>query len=190
MTIEHPEADPMNDSKDWQYSRTAVLLHWAMAVLLALLAAVGWYMMSIEDEPGSGWYFDMHKSFGVVAALLVIARLAWRATHRPAALPASVPSWQARLSNATQWGLYLLMAAMPITGYLGASFSKAGVQVFGRATPRWAVADHDTAERFFDVHSVLIWVLVALVALHLLGALKHLLVDKDGVFQRMWAKPR
>jgi cytochrome b561 len=54
------------------------------------------------------------------------------------------------------------------------------------ATPRWAAPNHDMAERFFDLHSTLIWIVVALVALHVAGALKHLLVDKDRVFQRMW----
>ena len=75
---------------------------------------------------------------------------------------------------------------MPVTGYLGASYSKAGVALFGLPTPHWALPDHGRAELFFNVHSVLVWVLVALVSLHVLAALKHLLLDKNGVFQRMW----
>jgi cytochrome b561 len=171
--------------KDWQYSRTAVALHWLLALLITGVAGVGWYMMEIEDEPGSGWYFANHKSVGIVIALLVVARLAWRLVNRPQPLPDSVPIWQARLATATQALLYLAMFLMPLTGYLGASYSKQGVQFFGMATPAWALPDHDTAERFFDIHGVLIWVLVALVAAHVLGALKHLFIDKDGVFERM-----
>ena len=78
------------------------------------------------------------------------------------------------------------MVLLPITGYLGASYTKAGVRWFGLATPQWAQHDHDLAEQFLTVHGVLLWTLVALVALHVAGALKHLLVDKDQVFQRMW----
>jgi cytochrome b561 len=98
----------------------------------------------------------------------------------------SVAPWQVKLSLVTQFGLYLLMVLMPLTGYIGASYSKSGVPFFGLATPRWAAPNHATAEQYFDIHSILIWVLVALAALHMLGALKHLLQDKDGVFQRMW----
>ena len=170
---------------DWRYTATAVVLHWTLAVLLGGAAALGWYMMSVEREPGSGQYFDLHKSVGLVIALLVLARIAWRLTHPPRALEASVPRWQVRLSAWTQGLLYVLMALMPVTGYLGASYSKRGVSLFGWATPRWVQPDHDTAEWFFGVHSWLIWVMAALVALHVAGALKHLLVDHDGVFRRM-----
>jgi cytochrome b561 len=169
----------------WRYGGTAVGLHWLLALLLSFIAALGWYMMSVEDEPGSGRYFELHKSIGLVIALLVAARIVWRLTHRPASLPTGVPPWQVRLSAVSVGLLYALMVLMPLTGYLGASYSKSGVPFFGLATPRWALPDHDTAERFFDIHGVLIWVLVALVAVHVLGALKHLLIDKDGVFQRM-----
>jgi cytochrome b561 len=169
----------------WRYSHPAIALHWTLALLLTLTTAVGWIMMAFEHQPGAGWVFDMHESFGIVIASLVAARVAWRLTHPPQALPASVPPWQARLAGAAQAALYVVMVLLPVTGYLGASFSKAGVQFFGWATPRWALPDHDTAEQFFAVHSVLVWLLVALVSFHVLGALTRLLLDKDGVCQRM-----
>lgn len=174
----------------WRYSRTAVVLHWTVALLLAATSGLGWYMMSIEDEPGSAWYFDLHKSVGVVIALLIASRVGWRLANRPEPLPAGVPMWQAKAAEGTQALLYVLMVLMPITGYLGASYSKAGVRLFGLATPQWALPNHDRAEQFFGIHSVLIWVLVVLVVIHVLGALKHLVMDKDGVHQRMWFKPR
>jgi cytochrome b561 len=169
----------------WRYSPLAMALHWLLAVLLFGTAGLGLYMMSIEEQPGSGWYFDLHKSIGVVISVLVATRLIWRLRHRPAALPASMPAWQRRAALITQWLLYGLMVAMPLAGYLGSAYSKAGMAVFGAMTPRWAVPDHDRAEQFFGIHEVLFWCLAALVTLHVLGALKHLWVDKDGVFQRM-----
>jgi len=171
------------------YTRTAVVLHWSLAMLLVTMTALGWYMMSIEDDPGSAWYFDIHKSVGLVTALLVSARLVWRLTHRPQGLPDTVPRWQAKLSQMTQALLYLVMVFMPVTGYLGASYSKAGVRLFGLATPQWALPNHDAAEWLFGIHSVLVWVLVVVVGIHVLGAIKHLMIDKDGVFQRMWFRP-
>ena len=181
-----PAASAESANALWRHNRTSVILHWTLALLLTLLAALGWYMVAIEDELGSGLYFDLHKSFGAMVALLVVARVIWRLAHRPAPLPGGVPRWQGTMSRITQVLLYVLMALMPITGYLGASYSKAGVSLFGLATPRWALTDHDLAERFFGIHAMLIWVLVVLVGIHVAGALKHFLIDKDKVFQRMW----
>ena len=180
----------MVSQADWRYSRPAMLLHWGVAILLTAMAALGWFMMTIEDDPGSVWYFDLHKSFGLVFAALVALRLIWRLTHRPEALPATLPAWQIRLAHWTQFLLYVLMVLMPLTGYLGASYSKKGVQFFGVSTPHWALPNHDLAEQFYGIHSVLIWVIVALVVLHVLGVLKNLLMDKNAVFRRMWFAPR
>lgn len=170
----------------WKYGSVAMLLHWLLAALIVVLLGLGWFMMAIEDDPGSDWYFNLHKSLGLLVLALVALRLLWRMTHRPAPLPASLPRWQVRLSHLTQGALYVAMLAMPLLGLIGASFSKSGVAFFGLPLPAWAVPDHDTAERFFDLHGTLAWVLVALIVLHAAGGLKHLLVDKDGVFQRMW----
>jgi cytochrome b561 len=180
------QASTSPEPRPWRYSRTAVVLHWALALLITATVALGFYMMSVEDEPGSGMYFDWHKSIGLVIALLVLARVLWRLTHAPDKLPASVALWNARLASTTQVLLYLLMIALPVTGYLGASHSKAGVKFFGMATPAWAVPDHASAEQFFEIHSVLVWVLIGLVAMHVAGALMHALWYKDTVLRRMW----
>lgn len=177
---------PAAGSSAWKYGKPAVLLHWAIALLIASLLGLGWYMMAIEDDPGSQWYFDLHKSLGLLVLGLVVLRILWRLTHRPAPLPAQLPRWQVRLSQLTQGALYLAMLAMPVLGLLGASYSKQGLAFFGLAVPAWAIPNHDTAEQFFDLHGTLAWVLVALIVVHAVGGLKHLLVNKDGVFQRMW----
>jgi cytochrome b561 len=173
----------------WRYSRTAIVLHWLLALLITLTTALGWRMMFIEHEPGAEVFFDLHRSIGLVIASLVVVRLLWRLTHRPEPLPPG-PLWSARLASIVHVLLYVLMVALPITGYLGASYTKSGVARFGLATPRWAQPDHDLSEQFFGVHEILVWTLVALVALHVLGGLKHLLVDRDRVFHRMWFRSR
>jgi cytochrome b561 len=75
---------------------------------------------------------------------------------------------------------------MPTTGYLGASFSGNAVTYFGIATPTWASKNDLLKEQFFTIHTWIAWILVVAVAIHVLAALKHLWIDKDGVFQRMW----
>ncbi len=180
-----PPSDPIAGSR-WRYGIPAVALHWTVAALIFFLLALGWYMMSVEKEPGSRWYFDLHKSVGLTVLALVLLRSLWRATHPPEGLPDSVPRWQVRASRLVQGALYVVMFAMPILGYLGASNQKRPPLFFGLPTPAWTTPNHDLAEQFFEIHSVLAWVLVALIVLHVAAGLKHLLADHDGVFQRMW----
>lgn len=175
---------PANAATEWRYSVPARVLHWLIAPLLAVMATLGWYMMSIEKLPQSGWYFDLHKSLGLVAISLIFLRLIWRLSHAPQPLPRRVPVWQAQVSTWTHRILYLLMIAVPSAGILGALFSEYGLALFGIPLPRPA-PNHDLSEIFFNIHGILIWCLIGVVALHVAGALKHLLIDRDGVFRRM-----
>ena len=179
---------PSPSPSPWRYGRTAVALHWLLAILMTLTTAIGWRMMWIRRQPGSEQLFELHKSIGLVIAALVALRVLWRLTHRPEPLPPG-PPWQATLATGSHALLYVLMVALPITGYLGASYSKAGVHWFGIATPQWTAPDRDVSERWFAAHGVLLWTAVAVVVVHVAGALKHLF-DRDGVFQRMWFAPR
>lgn len=177
-----------NQTLTVRYSSTAIWLHWILAILITGLIAVGWYMMSIADQPDSGWYFDMHKSFGIIAGTLILLRVLWRLAHKPAPLPASIPAWQATLARLIHWLLYACMILMPLTGFLGASLSQWGVVFFGTHLPQWINQNPDLSEQLFEVHSIVAWVLVVLVSLHILAAFKHLVINRDGVFQRMWFK--
>ena len=174
----------------WRYGNTAIILHWLLALLITATAILGWIMVQNEKQPGSARYFELHKSVGLVIALLVLTRISARLASRVEDLPATLEIWEVKLARAIQSMLYVLLVLVPVTGYLGASYSKAGVKFFGLSTPRWTISDDEIAEQVFDIHSVLVWVLLALVAIHTLGAFKHLLLGKDEVFQRMWFKSR
>ena len=155
------------------HGRFAVMLHWFVACWLIGMVLLDWTMIAIEDEPGSAWYFRLHKSLGLVALALVLARMSWRASVPPAAC---VPRWQARVAALTQGGLYLGMLALPVSGLV----------FFGQKIVLWSVSEQSMAEKLFSLHTALVWGLLALLGLHLAAALKHLLRDKDGAFQRMW----
>ena len=172
-------------TQGWRYAAPARMLHWLMAVLIPAMLALGWYMMEVEDEPGSEVYFNLHKSLGLLLLLLLAARAAWRLGHRPASLPPSVAQWQARLSRLGHGLLYAGMLLVPSAGLAGALLSKSGVAFFGIALPRWFAPDHALAEQYFELHELGAWTLAALIILHALAGLKHLLLDKDSVFQRM-----
>ncbi|MGK5051820.1 cytochrome b [Janthinobacterium sp. RB2P8] len=172
-------------TQGWRHAAPARLLHWLMAVLIPAMLALGWTMMEVEDEPGSEVYFNLHKSLGLLLLLLLAARAAWRLSHRPASLPLSVAPWQAGLSRLGHALLYAGMLLVPATGLAGALLSKSGVAFFGLALPRWFAPDHALAEQWFELHELAAWTLAGLIVLHVLAGLKHLLLDKDGVFQRM-----
>ncbi len=171
---------------EWRYAPVAVVLHWLLAALIVGMLVLGFYMVAVEDDPGAERWFGLHQTVGLVVFVLVLARAGWRVSHRPAELPASVPRWEAIASAVVQWLLYAGMLLLPITGFLGSSYSRAGVTWFGMELPRWRAPDHDTAEALFNVHITIMWCMLALVALHALGGLKHALIDRDRVFQRMW----
>ena len=177
---------------DWRYGAPAIALHWILALLIAFMAGLGWTMMTIEHEPDGPAAIALHKSLGLVVLVLVALRVAWRATHRPAPLPPGLPRWQVRLSRLVEGALYACLVLVPVAGLLGAGFQRSPLAFFGHALPRWAAPNRDDAELLFDVHSALVWVTVVLVAVHTAAGLKHLLVDRDRVFQRMWfgARPR
>jgi cytochrome b561 len=174
----------------WRYTTPAIVLHWLLAALILFMVSLGWWMMTVEREPEGPRWFALHKSVGLVLLALVALRVLWRLAHRPQPLPAGVPRWQVLLSGVTQVALYLLMIAVPLAGLLGAMYSRSGLTFFGTDLPRWVAADRPTAKQFFELHETLVWLLVACVALHVAGGLKHLVVDRDQVFARMWPARR
>ena len=195
----HPERDTMSTSASASvkstsaltantpaYAAPAIALHWILATLIIGTVGLGVFMMSIEDEPGSDWYFNLHKSIGIVIALLVALRVLWRMTHRPAPLPASTKHWEVTLSAITHGVLYIGMVALPLQGLVGSLLSEHDLSFFGLAIPRLLAENDDLAEMIFEAHEVTAWILVAVVALHVLAAIKHKLIDKDGVLARMW----
>ena len=182
MNLFRPQALP---TVGWRYDRIALVLHWISALLLVFMTGLGWYMMEIEHTPGAQPYFVLHKSLGLIVLALVLVRLAWRRSHPVPQLPSQMPAWQLRAAQMVQVGLYLCMLVLPLVGIAGAAYSKSGLVFFGYSLPRLALANHDTAEAYFDIHGTLVWLLIALVCVHVAGALKHRLVDKDGVFERM-----
>jgi cytochrome b561 len=168
------------------YAFPAISLHWILAILISGMVGLGWFMMEIEDDPGSDWYFNLHKSIGLLIVLLVVVRVLWRVTNRPAPLPASTPTWEVTASGISHWVLYACMVAMPIQGLVGTMLSDQDLTFFGLVIPRLFAENGDLSEIFFEAHSITAWVLVGMVGLHALAAIKHLVMDKDGVFQRMW----
>ncbi|MET0961485.1 MAG: cytochrome b [Noviherbaspirillum sp.] len=184
--IPRSELAPATSRAIARYTWQAMLLHWVLAVLVIGMLSLGYWLGEVpRDTPGRAFYVNLHKSLGVLALMLVLLRLGWRMNHRPPPFPSSMPRWQMRAASVNHGLLYLCILLQPLSGYLASAFSKNGVQFFGIPLPQWAWDDKPLRSFFADIHGMVPVALLVLISIHVLAALKHLLVDRDQVFQRM-----
>ncbi|OGI67085.1 MAG: hypothetical protein A2W18_06715 [Candidatus Muproteobacteria bacterium RBG_16_60_9] len=168
------------------YTRTAIALHWILALLVGVMIALGLYMTDLpRNTPDRGWYFNLHKSLGLAAAAIILLRVVWRLRFTPPPHSLATPPWQAAAAMISHLALYACMVIMPLAGYLGSAFNKYGVKFFGVALPNWAWDDPRLREIFVTVHHWTARLLIALIVVHIAAALYHA-VRRDGVFRRMW----
>ena len=168
------------------YSRTAITLHWILAILLATMIGLGLYMTDIpRNTPERSWFFNLHKSLGLLTASIILLRVAWRLRFKPPGLERLAPPWQVAVAKTSHAALYACMLFMPLTGYLGSSFNKYGVKFFGLALPHWGWDDPKLREIFVTAHEWIADLFIALIAIHVVAAAYHAL-RRDGVFARMW----
>ncbi len=179
-----------------RYTKTAILLHWVIAVLIILNIVL---ILAVEQFPEE-WVrpvVDTHKSMGITVLGLVIVRLLWRATHKPPAMPGSYARLERLAAHAAHGVLYLLMILLPLSGWMHDSAWKDAathpMQLFGLVPwPRigWIMAiEPETKEMLHDafgaLHTWAGYVLYVIFALHVLGALKHQFLDGHKELQRM-----
>lgn len=177
-----------------RYTPVAVALHWLIALLVVGLWIVG---ATMEDYPDSiKWTaYGLHKATGILVLTLTLVRLAWRATHRPPALPKSLPKWQKTASALTHYGLYALLVLMPLSGWAFSSAAGYPVSVYGLFTlPNLVEKDKELTEFFYETHELLANGLLLFVAVHTVAALVHHYYHKDNVLRRMlparWSRNR
>ncbi|WP_175939470.1 cytochrome b [Caballeronia sp. BCC1704] len=170
-----------------RYGATAIAFHWLIALLIVGGFYLGWIMTDIPGfTPTKLKYFSWHKWIGVTVFVLAALRLVWRMTHRAPAMPAGMPRWQQGAAHVTHILLYVLMIVIPASGYLYSS--AAGLQVvYLGVLPLPTIIGPDKALKatLRIVHVALNYGLLVLVAMHVLAALKHHFVDRDGLLGRM-----
>ncbi len=184
-----------------RYTAAAIWLHWLVAVLIFANAALA---LSVDHWPDE-WVrpvIDTHKSIGITVLGLVLLRVLWRLGHPPPPLPKTYRPWERTLSHAAHGVLYLLIVAMPLTGWMHDSAfkdaAKYPMRLFGLVPwPRIsfiASLEPATKEHMHDVfgaaHEACAFLLFGLVALHIAGALKHEWIDREREIARMWPPSR
>ncbi|PHS27170.1 MAG: cytochrome b [Methylophaga sp.] len=175
-----------------RYDRVQVTLHWLIAAIVFFMIGLGLYMVELpkkwELPPGEesvrAFYFLLHKSMGITVAMLMILRVVWRLTHKVPPMPDTIPKWQQRAATTVHAVFYIMLLAIPLTGYLQSMYSKFHTKFWGITLPRMAEADKLAREQFSEIHQFLAYLLVVLIVLHVAAAIKHHL-SGSGIFDRM-----
>jgi cytochrome b561 len=173
-----------------RYSATAIWLHWLLAVAIVSAFGVGLYVEGLPFSPQKLKLINWHKWAGVTILALSVLRLLWRLTHRPPALPAkvsqSMPGWQVSAYHATHHLMYALFFIVPLAGWAYSSAKGFPIVWLGvLPLPDLVGKDEALAALLKDAHALAAFALMGLVALHVAAALKHHLIDRDGLLERM-----
>ncbi|MBL0718997.1 cytochrome b [Piscinibacter sp. Jin2] len=173
-----------------RYTAPAIALHWLLAGAILGSAAVGLYMTGLKFSPTQLKLYNWHKWAGITILALSLLRLLWRLGHRPPPLPAAIarrmPGWQQRAHHATHGLMYLLFFLVPLTGWAYSSAKGFPIVWFGvLPLPDWVPVRETLAATLKPLHWIAAYSLLGLVALHLGAALKHQLIDRDGLLARM-----
>ena len=169
-----------------RYGGVAQSLHWLMALMLIGSFSLGLYMADLPVSPLRLRLFSYHKWIGVLAFLVVVLRLAWRWTHTPPALPPSMPQWEKRAAQISHRLLYVFLFAAPLTGWLMSSAKGFQTVLFGvLPIPDLLHKNPPLGEALTVVHVGLVYMLLGVIAVHVLAALKHHFFDRDDVLARM-----
>ena len=170
-----------------RYSTVAIILHWAVAIAVI----VNWRLAESAEElqktdPARGELMGLHFAIGMTVLLLTVLRLVWRAVTPPPPLSAHLATWERVLAKGVHLLFYILLLALPLLGWLGMSGYDQPIDMFGIVWPVLPVGfGKDTGHEILEFHGTLGGLMILLVGLHILGALKHQFIDRDGDLWKM-----
>ncbi len=171
------------------YGWLAQLLHWSVAALIVTQFVLGKLAERAADDGSKFTQLALlanHKSVGITILMLALLRVGWRFLAPPPALPTAMPGWQILASKLSHCLLYILMFALPVTGWLMSSASAYTVSWFNLfELPDLVAPSTGLKETLLDAHHLLAETLFVLAAVHIVAALKHHVVDKDDILRRM-----
>ena len=168
------------------YGWITITLHWLQATGIIFMFGLGLYMVELTYY--DAWYkgsLDLHKSLGICLMLVWVAMVVWRNLN-PRPRPEPAPAHELLAAKAMHWVLYLVIAALLITGYLISTADGRSIEVFELFSVPALPAFVENQETVVgDIHEILAWTLAACVAVHFLAALKHHFLDRDKTLRRM-----
>lgn len=168
---------------DSSYGPLSKFFHWVISVLVILMLFT-YFVDDIPDKVLRGVVFNAHKLLGLTILMLLILRFLWMLCNVKPKLP-TASSWERALEHLVHWSLYLALFLMPLAGWIGTSAGGYPPRL-GSKTLGLPIEKSETLSDFaFSVHNTLAVIIIILVSLHVLAALFHYFVKKDGILQRM-----
>lgn len=174
----------MPDTRE-RFSPFTVAFHWAIALTIIGLIAVGIYMVDLPRGEWRSTLFGWHKVIGTTVLMIAAMRILWRWRNGLPVPASAYPEWQHRLANATHVVLLVATIALPVTGAIYSYTGGHPVPVLGLFELKSETKYPVLFDTFKFIHGWAGWILAGIVALHVTGALKHHLVDRDGTLRRM-----
>jgi cytochrome b561 len=173
-----------NSAERW--GSVQIGLHWLIAGLLVVQLLAGWLMTDASPGPFQNFLYTLHKNVGLIVLILAVIRLGWRWANPVPELPVDLPPWQATAARVTHGLLYVLLFALPVTGFLYTALGGFPVPfLLIWDLEKLVSVDKPLSQWFKLAHLSLLWLLYLVLALHIAGALQHHLVRKDWVLRRM-----
>jgi cytochrome b561 len=173
-----------------KYSLSSRIIHWISSILVLTILGIGIYMTDFlpKDSPNHLKIYELHKSLGVIALMLIIIRVVNRFLKKPPALPATMPKIEVILSGVVHFGLYVLLFCVPLSGYLMSNSFGFPVHLFGIEMPFLISTNYELGNLFAEAHELCAYALLGLVIIHILAAIKHRYFDKPehDILKRMW----
>jgi len=168
------------------YTRTAIALHWLIALLVFVTFPVGVVMHEMALSPDKLRLLSYHKWLGVTVFILLVVRLVWRVAHQPAPLLAGMPQWQMFAAKGVHALLYVLLFAIPLSGWLMSSAKGFQTVYLGvLPLPDLLAKDKALGDALAELHEMLNITMLLLIVAHVAAAIKHQFVDRDGTLARM-----
>lgn len=168
-----------------EYGLIAKSFHWLIAVMIIGLLPVGLGMGTLENSPFKFQIYAMHKSFGLLVFFLGLGRIIWRFVSAPPEHLDAHAKWEVTLASAAHFWLYVCIIGMPLSGWLMSNAGEFPVPFFGLQMPALIGKNEALGDLFYNIHEILGYTLLFVLALHAAGALKHHVLDKDETLRRM-----
>ncbi len=172
-----------------KYPISSRILHWLMAAIILFLLGLGIYMSEFlsKEAPNRLDIYNLHKSLGALVLGLVFIRIINRFIFKAPALPNSLPKFEKIAAHLAHLALYLLMIAVPLSGYLMSNLFGYPVHFFSVNLPNIVEANPDLGMKIHESHGIFAYILLGFIALHVAGVIKHKFFDKpeNDVLKRM-----
>lgn len=169
-----------------RYATGSIVFHWVMAILIIGLILLGWYMTGIPlGTPPRGYYFNLHKSFGLIAMAFIALFIGTRLRYGAPEHPDTMKTWEVKAARLAHTLTYILLIVVPVSGYVEANLTKYGIKFFGYPLPPWGPTLPAISKLLSTVHEYSANAFAALIAIHAGAAIKHLVINRDRVLQRI-----